>query len=557
MKDAPTNPVLPQCATDYIDLVVKKMGYRRKVRADVRQELSDHFTDALHGITDEQQRVEKAMALIKDFGEPKVLATLIRRGKKRCRPIWLKALIRSVQTAGIAIIVFIAYIGWMFTGKPYISVDYVAELNKMVKPTADESLNGEPYYNKAISILTNEPNEVSFITDNSRLPKPWLGDMTPEQIASGRKWVAANTEAILHIRAGNEKPYAWQTYSSRDGSMLGITVLPEGFLHVIELVGWRAWLDGQDGNFDQAFDGVRQCCLLGRHMQHSGIFVNDLISIAIKCNAASLARQIVAQPGVKAESLARFQTDFESLLAQSDFKMSYAGESMLTKDIIQRVFTKSGHVAPLAMVSLMGDTHTTFPSAPSGRPGVGDFGDVILGSYMVLTCPDKAKTLEQAKGFSDKAEQLELITPYKARMIHPTLSEYGNQIMGGNPVLQMMLPNAERVVAKSWLGYANCHALVAQIAVERYKRDKGTYPESLEVLQQTGYLNELPMDPWSDKPLVYRKTADGYTLYSVGMNFTDDGGKSVDKKGKPVLSNSLDGLDIVFWPMPRDGGDKK
>jgi hypothetical protein len=93
------------------------------------------------------------------------------------------------------------------------------------------------------------------------------------------------------------------------------------------------------------------------------------------------------------------------------------------------------------------------------------------------------------------------------------------------------------------------HALVAQIAAERYKRDKGTYPESLAELQQAGYLKELPIDPWSDKPLVYRKTADGYILYSVGTNFTDDGGQSVDKDSKPVAANSLDGLDIVFWPI--------
>jgi hypothetical protein len=38
---------LPKCAADYIDLVTKKVRYRRKVRAEVRQELTDHFADAL------------------------------------------------------------------------------------------------------------------------------------------------------------------------------------------------------------------------------------------------------------------------------------------------------------------------------------------------------------------------------------------------------------------------------------------------------------------------------------------------------------------------------
>jgi hypothetical protein len=447
----------------------------------------------------------------------------------------------------------------MFTGKPYISVDYVAELNKMVKPTADESLNGEPYYQKAIGILTNEPNEVSFITDNSRLPKPWQADLTPEQIASGSKWVAANTEAIRHIRAGNEKPYAWRTHNTHDGSMMGIR-LPEidGWKRMTVLVSWQAWMDAQNGDFDQAFDGVRQCCLLGERMQHSGILVNDLVSNGITSYAAGLARWITAQPGVRAESLARFQADYETFLARSDFQMSYATESMFTKDIVQRVFARNGHISPLMMVKFLRDFSPASICYSGSKERVisevisGSY-EVILGSYMVLTYPDMEKTLEQANGFYDKAEQLASITPYKARTLHPTLSE----LMSVNPVLREILPNIEKAVATSWRGYANCHALVAQIAAERYRRDKGTYPESLTELQQAGYLKELPMDPWSDKPLCYRKTADGYTLYSVGMNFTDDGGKSVDKDGKPVRANSPDGLDIVFWPMPRDGGDKK
>jgi hypothetical protein len=542
--------VIPKVARDYIGLVVRKVGYRSRIRAEVRQELEGYFHDALGSIADKQERLDRAAAIVKDFGDARVLAKLIRRGKKRCRPLWLKALIRCVQAVGIAIIVFIAYIGWMFTGRPYISVDYVAELNKMVKPTADESLNGEPYYGKAASLLTPEPNG---------LPRPWEAELTPEQVAVVRQWVAECAPAAEQVCKGNERPYAWQNYISSNGSMISVTM--PGLAdrkQLIYLMGWTAWVNAQDGKFDRALDDIRQCYLIGQHMEKKDLFVEQLVAQAIKSYAAKVARAIIAQPGVRAESLARFQADYEGLLAQSDFQLSYATESMFTKDIVQRVFARNGHILPWTMAKLL--RGLPGPSAPRG-----DFGDVIsgsyeviLGSYMVLTCPDRAKTMEQANGFYDKAEQMELIMPYKARTLHPTLSEYGNQIMSVNPVLREILPADERAVATSWQGYANCHALVAQIAAERYKRDKGTYPESLEELQKAGYLKELPMDPWSDKPLVYRKTADGYTLYSVGMNFTDDGGKGLDEKGKLIRWSDTDkGGDIVFWPMPRDGGDKK
>ena len=56
------------------------------------------------------------------------------------------------------------------------------------------------------------------------------------------------------------------------------------------------------------------------------------------------------------------------------------------------------------------------------------------------------------------------------------------------------------------------------------------------------------MDPWSDKPLVYRKTDDSFTLYSVGKNFVDDGGEfGVLDSGR--ISNWLDNGDTIFWPQ--------
>jgi len=48
---------------------------------------------------------------------------------------------------------------------------------------------------------------------------------------------------------------------------------------------------------------------------------------------------------------------------------------------------------------------------------------------------------------------------------------------------------------------------------------------------------------------VYRKTDSGFTLYSVGLNFTDDGGvPGKDSKDKPILWSEKDG-DAVFWPQ--------
>ena len=108
---------LPLAIAQYVELVVKKMRYRRHVRDDVRRELAAHFEDALADANDPDRRQALATELIAQFGDGKILATLIRRGKKRCRPIWKKAIVRSLQGAGVLILLFIAYTAWFMTGK--------------------------------------------------------------------------------------------------------------------------------------------------------------------------------------------------------------------------------------------------------------------------------------------------------------------------------------------------------------------------------------------------------------------------------------------------------
>ena len=100
---------LPTCAAEYIRLVIKKMRWKKKVRADVQAELIAHFEDALKECKSDEEKEETAKKIIADFGDAKIIAILARRGKKRCRPIWVKALIKAFQMTGVAIGLFILY----------------------------------------------------------------------------------------------------------------------------------------------------------------------------------------------------------------------------------------------------------------------------------------------------------------------------------------------------------------------------------------------------------------------------------------------------------------
>ncbi|HUU20759.1 MAG TPA: hypothetical protein VMW72_26670 [Sedimentisphaerales bacterium] len=104
------------------------------------------------------------------------------------------------------------------------------------------------------------------------------------------------------------------------------------------------------------------------------------------------------------------------------------------------------------------------------------------------------------------------------------------------------------------LGKSKYEALLTILALQRWRLDKEDYPDRLEELVKGDYLKQLPNDPYSDKPLIYKKTDDVFTLYSVGENFKDDSGEVLryfrtGEVAKWGFWGSEKYGDAVFWPV--------
>ncbi|MEJ2648814.1 MAG: hypothetical protein P8016_10455, partial [Sedimentisphaerales bacterium] len=250
---------IPECAADFIKQIVKKMRYRRKICRDVLDELTAHFEDELKDCKSEPERKEKTLKLIAEFGDAKVLAILMRRAKKRCRPLWRTMVVRTFQAAGILILCLVVYVGWFLSGRPAITTNYVSELNNLVRPKADDSLNAAPYYQKAIDssrelsddfILFfaqnyNDEDNASFIEDldkdiNNLFSNRESPDFQEKRndiresvlrvlaTLQGRNYyeftdgqrnvvgrlIREQNEALNYAVEGSEKPYYWPVYKS-------------------------------------------------------------------------------------------------------------------------------------------------------------------------------------------------------------------------------------------------------------------------------------------------------------------------------------------------------
>jgi hypothetical protein len=89
----------------------------------------------------------------------------------------------------------------------------------------------------------------------------------------------------------------------------------------------------------------------------------------------------------------------------------------------------------------------------------------------------------------------------------------------------LLLPSLER--ADVLLTSARVQVVLGQVALalSAFRAEHGAYPASLAELSPA-YLRVVPIDAFADRPLIYASHGERYTLYSVGPDTKDDGGKS-------------------------------
>ena len=117
-----------------------------------------------------------------------------------------------------------------------------------------------------------------------------------------------------------------------------------------------------------------------------------------------------------------------------------------------------------------------------------------------------------------------------------------------NVLSKIMLPALSGCAKQAARSQTMNDEIVVACALERYRLAKGALPEKLDALVPE-FLAKVPTDVITGEPLRYRRdSAEKFTLWSVGWNVTDDGGKVALYKGKKPQQNFEEG-DWV-WEYP-------
>ncbi len=591
---------LPACAVEFIRQVLSKMGYRRKVRQDVQAELTAHFEDEFKDCKTNEEKEQKAQQLITDFGDLKLLAILLRRAKKRCRPLWRTVVARTFQAVGVLILCFIFYVVWFLSGKPVITTNYVAEFNKIVRPAADESLNAAPLYLKAVDLIEELSDDfLLFFAQNqkaivdkeftrfadlagkidrvlsnrerrnfqeerkdvqdevygvlSRFLGKRYNELTVEQRNIAKRWIQEHNDALELVIEGSRRPYYWQTYKSNDdnpGEMISV-IVPKlsGLRKLARALIWRSQLCAEQGRFKDAFDHAKSCYRFGQQIRGDKTLIEQLVGIAIEALAVQTIRDIAGRYEIDSTILADIQRDFEQIIANENFTISLKAEKLKMYDEIQRCFTSDrigkGHLY-LPRFRKISDMSSNYEGA-----GVDPFIlDLVYSVPFLFGHPNKEETLKSVNKLHDYYKQLSLKTAAQIHADSDAIDDKLNKLSRENILIGVLTPAVKRIIEIGNRVPTEVGAALAMIAIFRYNGDTGRYPQNLNQLVTAGYLTQFPIDSFSDKPLSYKKTEDNFILYSVGPDFKDDGGVS-GKDSKSQARPWRDNGDTVFWPVPK------
>ena len=543
---------LPESVVEFIKNVIQRMRYRRNVREEVQAELAGHFEDELKGCANDEEREEKCRQLIAGFGDVKLLAILLRRAKKRCRPLWRTVIVRAFQTVGVLILCFILYTIWFVSGKPTVRIDYLAELNRMAQPQISNEDNAWPHYERAIKLFVKPSDELMEIPAFQDWRRPSyrsfeaLSEHERQEIG---KWIQQNEAAWQQFVAGSLKTYCYRGYTKGKNDPLLAVVLPHlATLRDLLTVGiFHSRMQIAQDQTAQALDNCLAVVRGGSHWQGWGTIVEQLVGLAISRAGYEEILYISATEDVSGADLKRLQQQLSEIYPSGYPLMDIEGERLVFHDVVQHIFTDGGpgggHLIPKRLSFICEEI--------IGGGYMDDMDGLVVGTAMGMIHARRYAAIAKYDQILDSQIEAAKMTPYERRAGKDLHDE---EILLASAkyryaVVHLFMPALGRASAVAFRGRSLHEATVTILAFKRWKLDKGGYPMSLDELVDVGYIEQVPMDPYSDKPLVYHSIGDDFTLYSLGENFTDDGGKVVDEGNDRRRWGTDEDGDRVFWPV--------
>jgi len=270
----------------------------------------------------------------------------------------------------------------------------------------------------------------------------------------------------------------------------------------------------------------------------TGLLLEQLVAMAVESLGHMSIYCLLDKVELSVKDLGYLQQELEKEFSRNTGLINLEAEKAFWYDMIQRSFTDDGRGSGRPL--LKGITGITLV-VNNYKEGL----KLLFG----IGYPDRREVLSRMEKYFRQAEDLFALKPWEAHT-NTDVQQRWDDIGQDLSLLCNTGPAHQKISVLNWRLKADRDALITTLAILRYKKQTGEYPEQLDVLVKEGYLKKIPKDPYSSGSLVFKRTEEGFLLYSVGPDLTDDGGEfGRNKKGG--IRVWPDEGDAVFWPRQR------
>jgi hypothetical protein len=445
-----------------------------------------------------------------------------------------------LAAVGLLFALLILKIILVLTAKPRITVDYVAEYNRITHPqNYDPNDNAAPYYQKAFDAFVEMPRGLQNPYIN------WPADFNSTEQAILEDWLTSNSQAFEFFKIAANKPFYWlERHADKDNYMFDITLLDLNRLRRLsDALSWDVKLAALKNQPQTALENIIDCHKTGCQICRTpSLLVEQHIGTDLKRAAVDSALVILDKTQLDSSALKSLQTTLQAEFDNDTYVPDFTAEKLCLYDTLQRTFVDNGRGTG-RLAWRMAWSYNTLDGVWANRA-------------RRLNCfigPTRNQTIEQIEKAFTIYNQIMPKTPWQLKNEGRGYFEEITNIKNSNFFLQLLLIKPKVIFDPYHKTRAQTKALIAILAILRFKADNHRLPATLDELVSAGYLQSVPMDPYSDGPLVYKPAEDNFKLYSVGENFSDDGGSNEVKPESGRRGSVFDApaLDIVYWPVKK------
>ena len=396
-----------------------------------------------------------------------------------------------------------------------------AELDAWYPAVPDAENAGKLLLEAASGFRT--PRIPALVLDFSQRPS-MTNPPTAERLAANRAYLATNASTLAAIHTALQHPNSRFPINLNAGVL---TLLP----HLAVFKGHAQQL-GVCAEMAAECDQPQlaaQCLLDGLHMarilQQEPLLISFLVKIACEAIATTSTERVFHRITLSRDQLVELQAAFGEAAAAQSYERAMVGELCMNLDAFRLPVQKK-----LQWLAISGAA----PSSPN-------LESVALWLHSVSGM--KNRDLKVMVDYYDQSRLISRLPPTKRRIESEHLNHELNQQLQSHflPFTRMLLPDLQRIDSKAARNYSVLRCAEVACAVERWRLEhQGALPSSLDALVP-GFLAAVPEDPMDGRPFKFRARPNGFVVYSIGEDGTDDGGTV----RRPATTNHWDYTFVV------------